>query len=315
MKLRYRTRQVAVVSLVFLIESTSLHYTTRSTIFHVYDRWAVTGNLTVDAGLFFTHYSPGNRFDFDDTIFWVGHVYSSMSNDSYLINPRVGITYNLGEKGALRVAYQKRSATSFLGELAPVGTAGLVPPTFDIAYSEAKDVEASVEYELGKNTFVRALGGYEKLSDLLTDGSTSQLWYGRVALNQILGRNFSLALRYHYNDSSILGGSGRELYGIPAHSGEARLTFVSPKEIYMTLRESYIGERFADLANKMKLKGYFRTDFYVQKEFLKKRVFVSFEVDNIFNQKYKTIDHPYTWFSKAVPARGTTVMLRIEYRL
>ena len=80
----------------------------------------------------------------------------------------------------------------FFGELAPVGTSGLVPPTFDIAYSEAKDLEASVEYELGKNTFVRALGGYEKLSDLISDNSTSQLWYGRFALNQILGRIFCL---------------------------------------------------------------------------------------------------------------------------
>ena len=162
---------------------------------------------------------------------------------------------------------------------------------------------------------MRALGGYEKLSNLLTDGSTSQLWYGRVALNQILGRNFSFSLRYHYNDSTVLGGSGRELYGIPTHSGEARLTFVHPKEIYMTLRESYIGERFADSENKIKLKGYFLTDFYVQKEFLKKRVFVSFEVDNIFNERYETIDYPYSWFSGALPGRGTTVMLRIEYRL
>ena len=93
------------------------------------------------------------------------------------------------------------------------------------------------------------------------------------------------------------------------------MTFIHPREIYMTLRESYIGERFADSANKMKLKGYFLTDFYVQKEFLKKRVFVSFEVDNIFNETYKTIDYPYSWFSGALPGRGTTVMLRLEYRL
>ena len=83
----------------------------------------------------------------------------------------------------------------------------------------------------------------------------------------------------------------------------------------MTLRESYIGERFADSGNDIRLKGYFLTDFYVQKEFLKKRVFLSFEVDNIFNRKYETIDYPYSWFSGALPGRGTTVMCRIEYRL
>ena len=296
-----------------LIESTAFHSTARSTIFHVYDRWSLTGNLTVDAGLFFTHYSPGTRSSFEDTT--LGKLKAFNSEDSYLINPRIGLTYNLGEKGAVRIAYQKRSATAFLGELAPVGTSGLVPPTFDIAFSKATDFEASLEYELGKNTFIRTLAGYEKLGNLMAEHYTAQLWYGRVALNQILNKNLAFSIRYHYNESTVLGENDRDLYGIPKHSGDARLTFVHPKEIYLTLRESYIGERFADLENKIKLEGYFLTDFYVQKELQKKRVFVSFEVDNIFNEKYMTIDHPYTWFSRAVPARGTTVMLRIEYRL
>ena len=300
----------------FLTQKISSSYTTQSTVFHIYDRWAVSPNVTLDAGLFFTHYSPGIELNSEKNMLGsVESSHNSISKDSYLINPRVGITYNLGEKGAVRVAYQKRSATSFLGELEPVGTSGLVPPTFDIAYSEAKDLEASVEYELGKNTFVRALGGYEKLSDLISGSGTSQLWYGRFALNQIIGKNFSFSLRYHYNNSQVLGTKDRELYGIPTHSGAARLTFVHPREIYMTLRESYIGDRFADKANKIRLRGYLLTDFYAQKEFLKKRVFVSFEVDNIFNQRYKTIDYPFSWFTGALPGRGTTVMLRIEYRL
>jgi outer membrane receptor protein involved in Fe transport len=41
------------------------------------------------------------------------------------------------------------------------------------------------------------------------------------------------------------------------------------------------------------LKGYFTTDFYVQKEILKKRVFLSFAINNIFNVKYETLSHPY----------------------
>jgi len=239
---------------------------------------------------------------------------STESKDSYLINPRVGATINLADKGAFRIAYQKRSATSFLGELAPVGAAGLVPPTFDIAFSEAKDVEASLEFELGKNTFVKALGGYEKLRNLLLGSGTAQLWYARVALNQILSRNLSFSIRYHYNDSTVLGGSGRELYGIPRNSGEARITFVHPKEIYLTVRGAYTGKRFADSENKIKLRDYLLADFYVEKEFLKKRVLLSFGVANIFNESYRTLDHPYS-YSGAIRGRGTTCTFRMEYRL
>ena len=103
--------------------STFSSYTTRSTVFHIYDRWTVSRNITLDAGLFFTRYEP----DFENTFgrdFQGLFLDSSKSKDSYLINPRVGATVNLSDKGAFRIAYQERSSTGFLGELAPVGTSG-----------------------------------------------------------------------------------------------------------------------------------------------------------------------------------------------
>ena len=41
-----------------------------------------------------------------------------------------------------------RATPGFAGELAPVDTSGLIPPTFDIAFNRADDVEGSIEYEL-----------------------------------------------------------------------------------------------------------------------------------------------------------------------
>jgi len=287
----------------------------RSLIFHIYDRWTIIPKITLDAGLFFSYYSPEEEFHFRDNI--LGPFDSKIDENKFNLNPRVGLTIALGNKGVFRIAYQRRSTTGFLGELAPVGASGLIPPTFDIFFNAAQDLQGSIEYELTKKTFIKALLGYERLSDLTTTSGDkrAQLWYSRIAINQILGRHFSLSARYHYNDSKFLDGSGRELYGIPRNSGDARLVFVHPRQIYLWLREAYIGERFADSANTIKLKGYFSTDFFVQKEILKKKVLLSFAINNIFNAKYETLNHPYWWYSGALPAKGTTFSFRIEYRL
>ena len=224
---------------------------------------------------FFPTIKTKDEYHYEDTLYGAGE---SLTDRSTLnLNPRVGVSVDLGKKGVFRVAYQRRSTPGFLGELAPVGAAGLIPPTFDIQFSKAEDVQGSVEYELTKTTFLKALLGYEKLSDLETR-EKAQLWYSRLALNQILGRHFSFSVRYNYNNSRILDGSGRELYGIPQNSGDARLVFVHPSQISLSLRESYVGKQYADRDNTIKLKGYFLTDFTAEKELLKKRVFLSFAV-------------------------------------
>ncbi|MBM4129364.1 MAG: TonB-dependent receptor [Nitrospira sp.] len=298
------------------IEESQYTSTSKAFIFHIYDRWTISKAFTLDAGLFLTYYSARADYHSQDTLF--GPFDTTFYNENkFNINPRVGIALDLWKKATFRLAYQRRSTTAFLGELAPVGTSGLTPPTFDIAFNAAQDLQGSIEYELTEKTFLKGLLGYERLSDLVTTGGDkrAQLWYGRVSINQILSRFFSFSLRYHYNDSMYLDHSGRKLRGIPQNSGDARLVFVHPSEIYLWLRESYIGERYADTDNTIKLKGYFLTDFYAQKEMMKKRILLSFSVQNIFNTKYETISHPYWWHFGALPGKGTTISLRIEYRL
>jgi hypothetical protein len=119
---------------------------------------------------------------------------------------------------------------------------------------------------------MKGMFGYETLSDLETR-EEAQLWYSRLALNQILGRHFSFSVRYNYNDSKVLDGSGREIYGVPRHSGDARLVFVHPSQITLSLRESYVGSQYADYDNAIKLKSYFLTDVSAEKEFLRKITF------------------------------------------
>jgi outer membrane receptor protein involved in Fe transport len=211
------------------------------------------------------------------------------------------------------MAYQKRSTPGFLGELAPVGAAGLIPPTFDVQFSKAEDVQGSVEYELTKTTFLKAALGYEKLSNL-GDQDPAQLWYSRLALNQILGRHLSFSARYNYNNSRVLDGSGRDVCGIPQDSGDARLVFVHPSHITLSLRESYVGKRYGDPENTVKLSHYYSTDFSAQKELLKKRILLSFAIDNLFDKEYETLEHPYWWFGQGLPANGRTFTFRGEYR-
>jgi outer membrane receptor protein involved in Fe transport len=256
------------------------------------------------------------------------------------LNLRLGVSFDLNKKGLVRVAYQRRSTPGFLGELEPIGCAGLIPPTFDIEFNEAQDVQGSVEYELTDKTFVKGSLGYQKLLDLTAAGGSkraelsnllynathwfiivddmsdkkAQLWYGRFAVNQILDRHFSFSLRYNYNNSKFLDGSGRELPGIPKHSGDASLVFVHPWQIQLSLRESYTGKRYADRLNAVPLKGYFSTDFSAQKEFLNKRLSLSFSLTNLFDQKYETLRHPFWWYAEALPAKGRTLFLRGEYR-
>jgi|GEM_PF-6976436 len=288
---------------------------TRATNLHVYDRWSVTKDITIDAGLFFSHYKPYQYFGLEDVFLGMPLSFGmEASANKNRISPRIGVAINIGDRGVFRMAYQKRSTTGFLGEMAPVGAAGLVPPTFDIAFSEARDIQASIEYEIGKNTFIRVLGGHEKLSDVLQAGA-SQLWYARVGINQIIGKHLAASLRYHFNDSRVLDGSGHALYGIPQHSAEARLTYVHPSETYFTVRESYTGQRYADTDNTIRVKELFSTDLYLQKEFCKKKIMASVGVYNLFNRKYETADHPYYWYGGTLPGQGTTVAFRLEYRL
>lgn len=282
---------------------------------YLYDRWTLTPWITVDGGLFLSNYNVGDKIFILDTS--DGFYKTKIARDSFNLNPRLGITLDLWKRGVLRMAYQRRSTPGFEGELAPVGTSGLIPPTFDIAFNRADDFEGSIEYELTRKTFLKALLGYEKLSDIstLSGNKRAQLLYSRAAINQILGKYLSVSMRYHYNESRYLDGSGRKLPGIPRNSGDARLVFVLPSQIKAGLVESYTGQMFADDMNQIKLKGYFRTDIYAQKEFFKKRAFVQVGINNLFNKDYKTLDHRSTWYNGfPLPARGRTFILRGEFR-
>ncbi len=289
--------------------------TRRSGIFHIYDRWSINKHIAMDIGLFLAYYSPEISSEVDDT--WLGSSRAEIDKNDFNVNPKIGFVFDLGGRGALRAAYQRRSTPGFNGELAPIGASGLISPTFDIFFNEAEDVQGSFEYELTENTFIKASFGYERLSDLTTIGGDerAQLWYARFSINQILSQYFSFSSRYHYNDSRYLDGSGRKLYGIPRHSGDARLVFVHPLQIYLWLRESYTGERYSDSKNTNKLSDYFLTDFYAQKEFFKKKLLLSLAVTNIFNKKYETINDPYYWYDGGLTAKGTTIYLRLEYRI
>ncbi len=287
----------------------------KTIVVHLYDRWAFTPWITADGGLFLSYYNTDSEFSGFDTL--DGSFKQKIARHSFDVNPRFGLTIDLWKKGALRMAYQRRSTPGFGGELAPVGTSGLIPPTFDIVFNRADDFEGSVEYELTRKTFLKFLMGYERLNDIatLTGDKNAQLVYGRAALNQILGKYLSFSIRYHYNNSRYLDGSGRELPGIPHHSGDARLVLVLPSEIKAGLVESYIGPMFADPMNQIKLKGYFRTDIYAEKEFLKKRFFFQVGISNLFNKTYKTLDHLSLWYGGSpLPARGRTFILRGEFR-
>lgn len=116
------------------------------------------------------------------------------------------------------------------------------------------------------------------------------------------------------NDSMCRDGSERRLRGISKYSGDARSVFVHPSQISLSLRESCVGDRFADSANRIKLKGFFLTDFYAQKDLFKKRVLASFSVMNIFDKRYETFAHPFSWYEGPLQARGRTFALRGEYR-
>ena len=240
----------------------------KSLLFYAYDRWAALPHVTLDGGLFLAYFRAKDRYHYNNTFYGPGE--SLTNRSTWNLNPRLGVSADIGKRGVLRVAYQRRSTPGFLGELAPVGCAGLIPPTFDIQFSKAEDIQGSVEYELTKTTFVKAMFGYETLNDMETHDE-AQLWYSRLAFNQILGRRFSFSVRYNYNDSKVLDGSGREIYGVPKSSGDARLVFVHPSQITLSLRESYVGSQYADDDNTVKLKSYFLTDLSAEKEFLQEK--------------------------------------------
>ena len=129
----------------------------RYLIYHIYDRWTIVSpGITLDTGLFLSYYSTKADYHSQDTRF--GSFDSKIYDENtFNLNPRVGISANLGNNGVFRIAYQRRSTTGFLGELAPVGVSGLIPPTFDMDFNAAQDLQGSVECELTKKTFIKGL--------------------------------------------------------------------------------------------------------------------------------------------------------------
>ena len=282
---------------------------------HVYDRWSVAPGVTVDAGLFPSIYVTTVKLRTRGT--FLGASESTIDRDTSTLNPRVGVAVDVLKNMTIRAAYQKRSTPRFDGELAPVDTVGLIPPTFDIAFSHADDLEGSVELELTKDTFLHGLIGYQWLSDISTlgDNKKARLVYGRAALNRILGQYFSFSIRYHYNNSRYLDGSGRILPGVPRDSGDARFYFIHPCGIQLGVVESYNGKMFLDDSNKLHQGGYFKTDLFAQMELFQKHLFLSAAIQNVFDKPYLTLASPVIHYGGiALPARGRTFSLRGEYR-
>lgn len=277
----------------------------RSATVYLYDRWAIVPQVTLDAGLFLSRFSAELDYDLQDTSYGNCSL-RLVDKDALLLNPRLGVAVELGGKGVFRLAYQKRATPGFAGELAPVGASGLITPTFDIFFNQAEDIQGSLEYELTRNIFFKALMGYETLSDL-ESRTRAHLFYGRAALNVILGHYFSFSARYHYNSSQYRDDYGLQLPGVPQHSGDARLVFVHPSQVLLSLRGTYVGERFLDPENKTKLKSYFTTDFYARKELFDKRIQLSFAVNNLFDRRYAT--------AEGLPAKGRTFFVRLELRI
>ncbi len=259
------------------------------------DRWKPTENLMIEAGLFFESFK-------------------SDQSDAENMSPRIGFAWKWGDQHILRAAYQKRLLEIADITLAPVTTAGLFFDWYDwflIPGMQVTDYQAAFESRWNSRLFTvvgveRRDLGYPRTTPWSTTKNRTDIFY--VAVNSVLTDRLGAYVRYRHANSEVLEGyyRGNALPLLPRETYRAGIEWVSPQNIKASLSTTYASHWFGDEENSYHMPYYWTTDFSATWEPFRKRVMISLNITNLFDQHYET--------DIKIPAAGRSAFVTLEYR-
>jgi tetratricopeptide (TPR) repeat protein len=276
------------------------------TVSYLDDRWRASESLLIEAGLFYETYTSEESFKSNDFT-------TDTDKDHYGIDPRAGFSLKLGSRHILRAAFQKRLMSDAVTTLAPVDTSGLVfEPVVPSPGTRLTDAQVQLESRWTGRIFTqvsierRSLHGPDEGSSDVSTMNRANIF--SAAINAILSERSGFLARYKYDDDKYTNGlnNGKAYPLVPEHALTGGIVWVSPLYVKAELSTTYAAHQFADDNNSYKMPDYWTTDFTARWEPFKKHVFVSLEVDNIFNKYYET--------KQGYPAAGRSGFLTLEYR-
>ncbi|MEM9170999.1 MAG: hypothetical protein AAGC56_15265, partial [Pseudomonadota bacterium] len=226
---------------------------------HVHGLWNAGPGLTIEGGVF-----PTSRWR---TIEGSG-VDAPIDDNQTTVDPRLGVTLRR-RGGQARFAVQRTRTPLAADTIAPLGVAGILPDRPNAIAAERID-SATVRLEgaVTERVFLVVEGEGQRLTDVsagLAGQRTGVSAFfveeaerisGAGALDVALGGGFGAALSYRYNKTEVTDrdpAEGAALPLIPNHEARVALTYVDPRFFTLGAAVDYVGARFVDAPNTVRL--------------------------------------------------------------
>jgi tetratricopeptide (TPR) repeat protein len=256
------------------------------------------------------------------------------------LDPHLGLAWQPADGHWLRAAAQRELILPIPDTLAPVTLVGLVP-TDDYArlpeyipggvshYSNGGSIEDYLlrwDAEWSPHLFTFAQGEQQDIDDYFQVIPWSGDWAGlikstiqldsvrirqlQVGTNLWLTGGIGVHARYTHNWSRILGSvadAGNRVPLVPDNSLDFGVTYVHPSQVRAIVRTRYLGKRWADTANVIRLDNTWLTDLSVNWQPKQRHWSLTAAVTDLFDSGPEV--------AAGIPAPGRTFLLSAEYRL
>lgn len=260
-------------------------------------RWPFSGRVLLQSGMKLQHRDDGTRSD-------------------NRLHPHAGLAWTIADRHWLRAAYQRQSSLQVTGSLAPLATVGLsVPDAYVSGMSKAAQLQWDSEWNERTFTFVRfdhqQVEGFAMPSpnafDNLVAGSGT-IRRASAGANLWLGERWGLSavLRHTEARNKDAANDGRTLPLLPAKTFALGATWIHPSQVRFNFAQVYTGPAQADIANSVRLPGYWLSNAGINWQPAPKNWSLSFSVNNLFDGRYRV--------ARDVPGNGRTLLLAVEYR-
>lgn len=287
----------------FRVPSDSFFRDLNSQVLYAQGRWKVTPDLWFDAGIF------QRKLDIID-----GSFAATSELDEEQVDPRLGVAWRVTPNHWLRAAAQRKLVLPVRAAetLAPVDTVGIVIEDqffrfFDGGQS-TDDYQVRWDSEWTPWLFTFARYNHQKIEDFSRSGfffKDGELDIAELGSNVWFLERFGFRAAYLWLWSEDPA-DGLDLPLIQERQAELSLTWVHPRHIRASVFANYIGERWDDPLNTVRLEGFWNAGFFINWQPLRKHWSLGLAVNDLTDEENE--------FDKGFPGPGRSVFLSAEYR-
>lgn len=225
---------------------------------HAIASWQPAAGWTAEAGVFPTLVQSRFRSAFLD---------GDLSDNHRSLDPRIGLAWQ-GDRTQLRLVLQRTRRLPGVDTIAPIGTLGLLP-TQDLGIG-AERIDSAifrVEHEARDDVFLHLTAEHqdmqtvsaglagERLEQAAFFATDARLDRIAAGADVFLGDRLGVSASYAWSDGELEDAlfEGAELPVVPEHQASVSATWVDPRFFRASGRLAYVGERFADAPNRVRL--------------------------------------------------------------